>query len=100
MKRKISELMIINKKGDTYIDDKLEWSISGFRDGENFGDIPNEMFLLVIIATMANIYTSRILIEGEILCDIMHAKLFERMGFKKEKLLPYMILTCKVSIEQ
>lgn len=41
VKRKISELMTINKKGETSIDDKLEWSISGFRDGENLGDIPN-----------------------------------------------------------
>lgn len=38
---------------------------------------------------MENFYISRILIDGGILCDIMYDELFEQLGLKKDKLLPY-----------
>lgn len=59
-----------------------------FKDNKKVDEIPNEIFPLVITAIMENFNILRILINGGDSCDIIYAKLFEKLRLKKEKLSP------------
>lgn len=69
--------MAVDQNGDTQSDDKLERSILGFEYNKYADGIPHEIFLLLIMTTMANFDVSKILIDGEISCDIMYKVRFE-----------------------
>lgn len=65
IKRRIGELMTINKKEDVSYEGKLKRRILRFKDSEKVGGIPNDIFPLVITTTIANLDVLRILIyEG------------------------------------
>lgn len=59
-----------------------------FLESEKVEGMPNKIFHLVIMATVANFDISRVLDSGSS-CNIMNSNLFERLGLKNEKLLPY-----------
>ncbi|MCH98019.1 hypothetical protein A2U01_0019018, partial [Trifolium medium] len=63
--------------------------ILGFNDDEYPGGTPNEIFPLIVIATMAHHDVSRILIDQGSSCDVMYQELFEKFGLKKEDLCTY-----------
>lgn len=76
----------MRKNKGACIDGNPERPILKFQDNEKVSRIPNEYFPLVIIATIANFYMSRILINKESSWDIMYVELFEKIGLKREKL--------------
>ncbi|MCH99833.1 hypothetical protein A2U01_0020848, partial [Trifolium medium] len=61
----------------------------GFDDHEYLGGVPNEIFPLIVIATMAHHDVSRILIDQGSSCDVMYQKLFQKLGLRRECLCPY-----------
>lgn len=81
--------MALDNKGGMYVKEKLKRSITRFRDNEKVGNIPNEIFSLVIMETMDNFDVSRILIDEGSSCDIIYVELFKKLGLKKEKMSPY-----------
>lgn len=80
MKRKIAELMVVNKKDISTSSKGPERSILGFLDSENIGGIPNDIFPLVITTTVSHFDVSQILTDGGSFCDIMYSKLFEKVA--------------------
>ncbi|MCH87870.1 hypothetical protein A2U01_0008751, partial [Trifolium medium] len=63
--------------------------VLGFNDDEYPGGTPNEIFPLIVIATMARHDVSKILIDQRSSCDIMYQELFKKLGLRKEDLCPY-----------
>jgi hypothetical protein len=53
------------------------------------GGTPNEIFPLIVIATMAHHDVSRVLIDQGSLCEVMYQELFQKLGLKKENLCPF-----------
>ncbi|MCI09265.1 hypothetical protein A2U01_0030349, partial [Trifolium medium] len=86
-KRKIAEMCSVrtntpnNKEGGR--------PMIGFNDDEYLGDNPNEIFPLIIIATMACHDVSSVLIDQGSSCNVMYQELFERLGLKKKNLHSY-----------
>lgn len=72
---------------------KPQSQILGFLHNEKWvgegGWILNTIFRLFIIATMANCYISRVIIDDESSYDIMYDEVFEKLRMKKEKLWSY-----------
>lgn len=88
-KRRIIKLIAVSKKGEVIYEWKPERPVFGICENENVGGILNEIFPILIMEIMVNLYMSRILIDGEISCEIMYAKIFEKLGLKREKFSPY-----------
>ncbi|MCI19167.1 hypothetical protein A2U01_0040322, partial [Trifolium medium] len=63
--------------------------VLGFNDDEYPGGTPNEIFSLIVIATMAHHDVSRILRDQGSSCDVMYQELFEKHGLKREDLSSY-----------
>lgn len=55
----------------------------GCWDFKKAGDIPNEIFPLVIIATIEKFDASQTFIDGGSSYDIMHSELFEKLNLKR-----------------
>lgn len=89
MKRRIVELMVVNKKEGTTSNRESKRHIIGFKDSEKLDGITSDIFTLVIMETLVNFYVSKIIIDYKISYDIMYVKLFETLELKKEKLWPY-----------
>lgn len=89
MKRKIVELVIIHKKGGGISSNTLDMTLLGFRDCNTIGGSRNEIFPLVITATVVHFDVSWILIKGGSLYDIMYSKMFENMTLEKWNMWSY-----------
>ncbi|MCH90267.1 hypothetical protein A2U01_0011180, partial [Trifolium medium] len=83
-KRWIAEMCSV--KTDTANPKKGGRLVLGFNDDEYPGGTPNEIFPLIVIATMAHHDVSRILIDQGSSCDVMYQELLEKLGMKKEDL--------------
>ncbi|MCH81098.1 hypothetical protein A2U01_0001877 [Trifolium medium] len=64
-------------------------AVLGFDDHGYPGGVPNEIFPLIIIATMAHHDVSRILIDQGSSCDVMYRELFQKLGLRRDCLCPY-----------
>lgn len=58
---------------------KDEIPIWGFNNREKMDGIPNNVFLLVRVTEITNFEVSRVMVEKGILCEIVYAKLFEKL---------------------
>lgn len=76
MKGKIIEMMAVYKKNTGTLVKIPDWPMLGFQDFEKVGGIPEEIFPLVIIATVRQFNVSQFLIDGGNFYDIMHSDLF------------------------
>lgn len=61
----------------------------GLQGSKKVGNIPNEIFPLVIIATVRNFDVSNILIDGGNSYNIIYSELLERIRVDRNGLLPY-----------
>lgn len=57
-----------------------------FCDSKKIEGILNDIFPLVISATIIHFDLSKILIDRDNSCDIMYSELFKKMGLRKENL--------------
>lgn len=89
MKRKISELMAVHKKDGSTSPKTLDRPMLGFRDIEKVGGVLNDIFPLVITATVGHFDLSQILINEGRSCDIMYSNMFKKIRLNKENLWPY-----------
>lgn len=81
--------MVLSKIYGSTSSTDLERSVLGFRDNDQVRVVLNEIFLLVITTTIINFGVSQFLIDNGSSCNIMYDDIFERIGLKKQKLLPY-----------
>jgi hypothetical protein len=63
--------------------------VPGFNDDDYPRGTLNEIFPLIVIATMAYHDVSRVLIDEGRPCDTMYQEFFQKLGLKKENLCPY-----------
>jgi hypothetical protein len=89
MKRRIDEMFAVTTGSIPPPKTTSKRPMLGFTDDEMLNNKPNEMFPLIIMATLDNFDVSRILVDEGSSCDIMYQDLFEKMGLKKESLAPY-----------
>lgn len=71
MRINIVEMMVVHKKDNFFVEERLESHILEFRDNEKVHGIFKDIFPLVITKTMINFNISRVLINKRSSCDIM-----------------------------
>lgn len=81
-------MTVSKEKETTYIGSQKDIS-SDFEISKKLGGIPNEIFTMILTATIANFNVVRILVDCGSTYYIMYVELFEKLGMKKEKLCPY-----------
>lgn len=89
MKRKISQLMAINKTDVNTSTKRSERPILGLLDDKKIEGIPKEIFTFVIKDMVANFDISMVIVDGKDSYDIMYSNIFEKMELNKDKLWPY-----------
>ncbi|MCI06415.1 hypothetical protein A2U01_0027474, partial [Trifolium medium] len=88
LKRKIANMFSVNT-GMSSQRKHSDRPVLGFSDDEYVGGTPNEIFLVIIMATMVNHNVSKVLIDEGSSCDIMYEELFTKLGLKRNNLTPY-----------
>jgi len=81
MKIRLVEILSVQPSSDITLTKTSSCPIIGFSENEIMGESPNEVFPLVIVATMANHDVSRILVDVGSSSNMMYKDYHSSLGY-------------------